>query len=278
MIVPHAVLITRQAEARSRILSKKEKEAAEAEEREAALKQTIDDSNKGFKMLAKLGYTPGTGLGKAKSGVPEPISVTIKEDRGGIGKESDKKRKLQDAIESANKKVRESEGDYRERVRLEHIEKRLEGQLYAAQKLAEGFDIGADLAVAEDGKAPVIRPLKGKNSLWRGIARDRILRDRERRRKHDMLQSGPRLGTFVDPDEDADDKLALGKSGSEIPEEELEEEDSELEEFVALPVADRLDKVVTYLRDQYNYCFWCKYRYPDNAMDGCPGLTEEDHD
>jgi len=228
-------------------------------------------------MLAKLGYKPGTGLGKAKSGAAEPIQVTIKEDRSGIGRDSDKKRKFQEAVESANKKVRESEGDYRERIRLEHIEKRLEGQVFGAQKITEKFDTEADIEAAGD-KAPVLRPLKGANLLWRGVARDRFLRERERRMKHDMLQSGPRLGTFVDPDEDADDKMALGKSTADIVEEELEEEDPELEEFAALPVAERLAKLVEYLREKYYYCFWCKFRYPDDTMDGCPGLAEEDHD
>jgi hypothetical protein len=227
-------------------------------------------------MLAKLGYKPGTGLGKAKSGVPEPISVEIKEDRGGIGRDSDKKRKLQDAVESASKRVRETEDEYRERVRLEHIEKRFESQLFGAQKVTEKFDTEADVEAAGE-KAPVLRPLNKVNVLWRGIARDRFLREREKRMKHDMLQSGPRLGTFVDPDEDADDKMALGKSYADIVEEEIEEEDLELEEFVAFPVTERLEKVIAYLRDKYHYCFWCKFRYPDETMDGCPGLTEEEH-
>jgi len=32
------------------------------------------------------------------------------------------------------------------------------------------------------------------------------------------------------------------------------------------------------LREEFNYCFWCKCTYPGEDMEGCPGLTEEDHD
>jgi hypothetical protein len=39
-----------------------------------------------------------------------------------------------------------------------------------------------------------------------------------------------------------------------------------------------LEKLVVYLRETYHYCFWCKYRYTDESMEGCPGLTEEEHD
>lgn len=45
-------------------------------------------------------------------------------------------------------------------------------------------------------------------------------------------------------------------------------------------VKDRLDRVLSYLRDQYSYCFWCGTRYGDKGdMDAsCPGQDEEAHD
>ncbi|SRR5258708_4650451 len=45
-------------------------------------------------------------------------------------------------------------------------------------------------------------------------------------------------------------------------------------------VKERLDKVLSYLRSKYSYCFWCGTRY-DNQEDmqnSCPGETEEEHD
>jgi len=103
--------------------------------------------------------------------------------------------------------------------------------------------------------------------------RERAEKDREKRMRHELMQSLSRNTTYDDPEEEAQDRLALNRE--EI---ELDDEDVELDEFTALDVADRLARVVVYLREQYNYCFWCKFRYPNDKMEGCPGLTEEDHD
>ena len=67
-------------------------------------------------------------------------------------------------------------------------------------------------------------------------------------------------------------------STTALVETELEEEDEELETFQNKPVVEKLDDVIEYLRMTFKYCFWCKYQYPDQEMEGCPGSTEEDHD
>ena len=61
-------------------------------------------------------------------------------------------------------------------------------------------------------------------------------------------------------------------------ENDLEEEDPELAAFEALPVTERLQKLLVFLRDTYKYCLYCGYQYPDAELEGCPGVTEEDHD
>lgn len=63
-----------------------------------------------------------------------------------------------------------------------------------------------------------------------------------------------------------------------MPVDDLDEGDDELEAFHALEVDERLRQLVAYLRERFRYCFWCKFVYPDEAMEGCPGVTEEDHD
>jgi hypothetical protein len=225
-------------------------------------------------MLTKLGYKPGTSLGATGgSGTTQPIRLVKKEDKGGIGHDTDRKRKLKEATESLAKKAKEDEGDYRERVRQEHAEKRREGQIFAAQKITEKFDTQADEAEING----ILRPLKTHNILWRGIARERLLREQDRRMRHDLLQSSSALPDYIDPEEDSDDRKALGKT-AHVAEEEIEEEDPELDEFDALPSEEKLDKLVRYLRDTHHYCFWCKYEYADADMEGCPGITEDDHD
>ncbi|EFR02041.1 hypothetical protein MGYG_05043 [Nannizzia gypsea CBS 118893] len=311
----------REAEARARVPSKAELAAAEAARRDAALStSTIDASNKGFKMMAKLGYKPGSALGRqAPSGserdepdqrLREPLWVSAKEDRGGIGLDSEKKRKLREELEGETKRVKAVESDFVERVRAEREEKRQEGQFYAAQKVIERLDSEHEedrvcetngQGGVEGGKqegnrdTPVSkdRPKARVNILYRGLVRDREAALQEKqaaRRRYESLSSrdhsqiysekDPKLPSMADDELEVNDKLALGRTAEgEIVEVEAdEEEDEELEAFNALSVQERLSRAVAYLRNQYNYCFWCKYRYESADMEGCPGLTEEDHD
>jgi len=306
----------REAEEKARPKSKAVLKAEADAARGMALATAIDSSNKGFKMMAKMGFKGGA-LGTGESAArTEPIEVSMKEDRSGIGLDNDKKRKFRDAVEKADldtKKARVDEGDYRERMRLEREQKRLESQIIGAMKVAERFDEG--IAVTADSttnkqkeepqeneqsdqtnteqppsadddyrseepvppKALPKRPYSSINVLWRGLVRHRMMKERERRMRYDLYQSLSRLPTYNDPDEDEQYKQALGKE-----EEEIEEEDAELDEFTALEPAERLSKLLEYLRTKYHYCFWCKFQYHDESMedDGakCPGLTEDDHD
>jgi len=49
----------------------------------------LNDRNKGFKMLKKMGWKPGQSLGKRSSGMLEPIAVTLKLDKSGLGNHDD---------------------------------------------------------------------------------------------------------------------------------------------------------------------------------------------
>jgi Domain of unknown function (DUF4187)/G-patch domain len=235
-------------------------------------------------LLSKLGYKPGTSLGKSgNDGPSEPIRLAMKEDRSGIGLDSERKRKVREEMERVSKKVKGEEIDYRERVRMEREEKRLDGQIHGAQKIAEKFDSEADEVESEDA-SPIkatprkVKPLSSVNVLWRGLARHRLEKERDRRMRYDLQQSLSRLPTYEDFDDDDGEKQALGRDGTVILVEELEADDPELEEFNDLSSEDKLNKLVVYLRETYQYCFWCKYQYPDPALEGCPGLREEDHD
>ncbi|KAL4737580.1 hypothetical protein BDV11DRAFT_153295 [Aspergillus similis] len=324
--------LQREAEARARVPSKAERAAQEAAKRDAALAtSTLNPSNKGFQMMAKLGFTPGQTLGKPvgedkekDSSVTnvqsrtEPLNLIIKEDRGGIGLDSERKRKFREEAEEAARKVKAEEGDYRDRVRLERETKRIEAQIHAAQKVAERLDADengeADLFSASsvedkdkyegrgekeqegsDEEAPPtklrekakVKPTSQINVLYRGLVREREEKERAIQTRH-LLQTSlptsffpnPRLPGYEDATLDREDHEALGggRDLSSVLEQELEEEDPELDEFNALEPAERLRRLVEYLREKHNYCFWCKYRYDTAEMEGCPGVTEEDHD
>lgn len=249
--------------------------------------------------MAKLGYQAGASLGRgtATDARTEPLQLVVKEDRGGIGLDSERKRKVREEAEREGKRVKAEEGEYRERVRNERECRRVEGMVVGAMGVVERLDCealeqeleqelelergeGEGQREGEDegekktkAKSDVRRPTKSVNVLWRGLLRRREEKERERRMRYDLLQSLSRAPTYVDPEADRDDRLAVGDV-----EEEVEEEDVELDAFEALEPAERLRRLVGYLRERYRYCFWCKCGYPDEGMEGCPGITEDDHD
>ncbi|KAM0332463.1 hypothetical protein ACHAQA_002744 [Verticillium albo-atrum] len=291
----------RQSEARARQKSKAELAAEEEARRDAALKTSLLDapahqSSKGLAMMARMGFRPGGALGAqgangsgggADGARREPIAITIKEDRGGIGMESEKRKKMREMEEMEEEEVRkrvrvEEPGEYRDRIAREREAERVERMVASAQRVLEGMAEEAETEVREDGKKRRIkaRPLKGVNVLWRGLARQREEKERDRRMRYDLEQSLSRLPTYEDEDEDEDDKRALGKAKQTVYEaaDDLDEEDPELDEFKILEPEEKLKRLVAYMREEYHYCFWCKFRYPDESMEGCPGLTEEDHD
>ncbi|KAG6016342.1 hypothetical protein E4U43_003869 [Claviceps pusilla] len=295
--------LKKEALARGMVKSKAQLREEEAAAREKALSTSMLEApgarkSKGFAMMAKMGFTGG-GLGKTTEdgdtrAVTEPIRLSLKEDRGGIGMESEKKRKLQEAMEERDIKTKavkvEDPLEYRERVRKEREDERLEKQFRAAQRVAERMD--EDDEGEEDGEkeesvgrtpAPRLasRPLRSIPVLYRGLVRYREEKERDRRMRYDLEQSLSRLPTYDDEDEDEDDKLALGKKGktaAHVTAEDLDEEDEELDAFHAQEPGKRLGEVVRYLRERHWYCFWCKMKYEDEEMEGCPGVNEEDHD
>jgi hypothetical protein len=310
----------------------------------------LDPSNKGFKMMAKLGFKPGDALGKPKTSSgdanngpsasapapesaevtspsfsstqdhdalkhTEPLRLVFKEDRGGIGLDDEKKRKFRDEVKHVAKKSKAEEGEYRDRVRLEREERRAEAQFRAAQKIAEKLDDEVeesgttgeacqtdeqsqggketdtgdkDAADASSVKTNAkVKPTRKINILYRGLVRERQEKERailDRQLLDASLSSifvpNPQLPSYDDDTLDRHDKHALGliSNGTAFLEQELEEEDPELDEFNALDPQERLQRAVMYLRDTYQYCFWCKHQYESDEMEGCPGTTEDDHD
>ncbi|KAK7970673.1 G-patch domain-containing protein [Apiospora saccharicola] len=293
--------LRREAEIKGRPKSKAELAADEAAARDHALSKSLLDptaptaqKSKGLAMMKKMGFVAGSTLGAqdgAASANAEPIRISIKEDRSGIGLDAERKRKVDEAADQQGlppqgKRFKVvDEGEFRDRVRKEREAARTERQVYAAQKVAEMLDEevrGQGQTQKSKSRALSTRPLKSIHVFWRGLVRQREEAERVRRMRHDLEQSLlSRLPTYEEEDDedDAETQQAMGKPDQVVaPFEDLEEEDAELDEFNGLEPDVRLQRLVVYLRDDYRYCFWCKCAYPDKEMDGCPGLTEEDHD
>uniref|UniRef100_A0A803LFV6 G-patch domain-containing protein n=1 Tax=Chenopodium quinoa TaxID=63459 RepID=A0A803LFV6_CHEQI len=74
---------------------KERKQLEEDEQTLENLQSAIPQSNIGFKLLKKMGYTPGKGLGKEGSvGREEPIGLEIRRSRSGIGREDPAKERV----------------------------------------------------------------------------------------------------------------------------------------------------------------------------------------
>jgi hypothetical protein len=242
------------------------KEAELTRERALATSTLSNPTSKGAQMMARMGFKGGA-LGKVEGARTEPIEISIKEGKGGIGMDNEKKRKIREAMEELQgkeKKQKADAGEYRERVAREREEKRKEGMWWGAMKVCEKLDCEEEDEDEEKAKKV--------NVLWRTLALQRRQNDIDKVLRKGALDS--LSSRWHDDEADSDDKIALGMEVEEFE----DEEDTELEEFNALSVAERLEKLVVYLRETYHYCFWCKYRYADESMEGCPGLTEEEHD
>ena len=219
-------------------------------------------------MMAKLGFKPGAALGATSNpnARTEPLEINVKEDKGGVGMLNEKKRKFREEVKGVEKRQRAEEGDYRERIGREREERRVGGLFGSAMRVVEGLEQPEGECVGN------MVPLKKINILWRGLVKERRDQERERRMRYDLHQSLSRSAAYEDPEEDEDDRLALGKE-----EEDVDEEDDELNEFLSLEAKEKLQTLVEYLRDVHHYCFWCKYKYEDERMGGCPGFSEDDH-
>ena len=263
--------------------SKAEREAEAEAAREASLATALPTSNKGFKMMAKFGFKQGDTLGKSEGARKEPIQISIKDDKSGIGLESEKKRKFRETMAKAEqeaKRMKATEGDYLEQRRQEVKEKKAERDLDNAQRTAERLE-EETLEKTAPG-TPHEPPLKNVNVLWRSRSQRRLEKERDRRRQRELHNSlSSRLPTLADDEEDDDSKIALGRDTApfytSLADDDVEE-DQELAEFEALPAVDRLHQVTLFLREKHHYCFWCGHRYDDAKMDGCPGITEDEHD
>lgn len=105
--------------------------------REEGLKQAIKEDNVGYKLLQRMGYEPGKGLGKKGDGIVDPIAVRIKKRRECIGR-----------LEAIRAK-REEKKQWHQGNQQEFLEGRKQrflagktfSQLVAAMKLAHKLDM-----------------------------------------------------------------------------------------------------------------------------------------
>ncbi|XP_028517382.1 G patch domain-containing protein 11 isoform X2 [Exaiptasia diaphana] len=119
----------------------------EQENREEGMAKALDSSNIGFALLQKMGYKQGTGLGKEGTGRAEPIPISLKADRGGLGRDNHLKRQndIKKTIleEKTKKKIKVEQRlreDFRKHMSNKFVDKKVQSDLYKSQKACEQLD------------------------------------------------------------------------------------------------------------------------------------------
>ncbi|XP_066986189.1 G patch domain-containing protein 11 [Macrobrachium rosenbergii] len=120
---------------------------------EEGLNTALNSSNKGFSLLQKMGYKPGTSLGKEGQGRLEPVSVDLKQDRVGLGWQQMiadyKKKKEERKLKKKTENVVDPE-EYRARKRNERQEKSLWHDLRKSQRICYEMDSKQNITEPEE--------------------------------------------------------------------------------------------------------------------------------
>lgn len=106
----------------------------ELERREEGLSAAISSDNKGFAMLAKMGYKQGDAIGRSSTGIVEPIPIQVKSGRAGLGREAaikqlEEYRARLRIAKSEQKSGTSSLHQFRQRMAQKNVEKQLEADL-----------------------------------------------------------------------------------------------------------------------------------------------------
>lgn len=225
----------------ARLKKSKSYSEQESDAREKGLQTAISTENKGFKLLEKMGFKPGSSLGKSESGLKEPISIKLKPTKTGVGREQhlEKQRDLYKSIKDDNLRFKESA--YRKQTSEKRLNNSLQKDYYKAQRICEEMDFRNKVEVPQF-------PF-----FWTKRTRDKI---KERAEKKD----------------EESDK-------TEGDSEEGEEEDEEEEETEIID-DDKLQAMLTYLHQTYFYCIYCGVlaTSSEDLNSFCPGISRSDHD
>ncbi|KAK3919661.1 G patch domain-containing protein 11 [Frankliniella fusca] len=223
----------------------------EAQRREEGLQVAIGADNKGFALLQKMGYKPGTGIGKSGTGSVDPIPLHLKTDRKGLGRAAaieeikESKRLFRAKRQESSKSGEVSVEQFRARMRQKSDQRLTEIDLFKSQKACHQLDTeGGFTEPAESWFWPRLK--KPEKKPGDGFGEDQA----------EVPPSGAQDSAPTTCHEDSDD-----------------EEDDEFE------ASEKLEMLTKYLRCTYNYCTWCCVKFDDekDMQSECPGPTRDDH-
>ncbi|EEB89775.1 hypothetical protein MPER_12095 [Moniliophthora perniciosa FA553] len=300
----------RQKSRRERELEAREEGLSKSLFHRAQEEEASGTSNKALSIMMKMGFKPGESLGKVEdegkekdkdeandyseqtsdalndqektesriSGHrKEPIPLNEWSGRQGIGTSRKLKRgpsptSAERVAKMAKMEEESAKDDFRNRTRREYEERRAEGRLGPAQRTCMTLDEKA-------GKTFSVLWLNPGNTdsfpsgLLHALAARTTLEMPSSSVRHPTDSIEARLRREMEAD-------ALSHDNDEPTSTVVEDEYSQntLEEaaqFLRLQARDRLALVLSYLRDDYAYWFWCGTHYDDRKylLNHVPGLT-----
>jgi len=222
----------------------------------------------------------------------------------GLGKRAPSPTELERLAKVARDTEETNKESFRDRSRREYEQRRVEARLGPAQRTCVTLDERAGMefnalwldpinpdtfpaglldAVAASTAAATAATAAATAAppAWSDKGEERSIEERLREQmRADALQP---LGNDDDDDDDDDGdgvasspKNADFSSESDLPPKWIED----AAQFLGLKPAERLDRILQYLRAEYHYCFWCgtEYKTSDEMQEECPGPEEDMHD
>ncbi|KAI6213329.1 hypothetical protein M3Y94_00137600 [Aphelenchoides besseyi] len=236
----------------------------EAQRRQEALNKPVAETNKGFNLLAKMGYKPGMALGKTRTEedkrLIEPIDLKIKLSRTGLGHETMEKEKQQERCEAhmkhmqtQAKKSDELAQDFRKWKRNAAVTRILIADIVRARKACQDLDMRCGI---EKPIQPHLWPIHRRADPAISDEIDNPTSIKRMRMVEEIVYKH-----FYSNGEEAEPECAL---------DEMEEDD----------LVHRLSVVDGYVRERHFYCLWCgcAYESAEELLNLCPGPLKDDHD
>jgi len=229
---------------------------------EEGLTTPINQQNKGYQLLLKMGYKQGTGLGKDSHGIQEPLPIHIRQDRSGIGdlqaaKKSERYDPKRRKIEEINQK------EFKTNIKEKKVNKKsIEAIIKIVTQVCPQLDEQKEIS-----DNPLLQEYRHLLAPTQKRTCQKCFEP--------LVSKNGRFGEFF-----------ICKNPTCKYKRAPEEGDGEgmdfLEYFAKFSVGEqmeKLEKLLKYLRETHYYCFYCGAIYDDadQLEKMCPGLWEEGH-
>uniref|UniRef100_A0A6B2EFG9 G patch domain-containing protein 11 n=1 Tax=Phlebotomus kandelakii TaxID=1109342 RepID=A0A6B2EFG9_9DIPT len=209
----------------------------EKERLEEGLSSALSTENKGFALLAKMGYKQGESIGRSGSqGIVEPIGINVKTGRGGLGRDAALKQLAEKRQAILKQRLLARTGaqtvsaeEFRKRMFQKAESRQIEGDLGKCQRTCERLDLSLEI---EEPEMEWFWPTKPKE--------------------------------VQEETEETDE--------SQEPDEEEEKE----EDFEPAEKLDMLTNYLRSMHLYCHWC-GVKYNDMDDLLENCPGATKDDH-